>query len=190
MILDRDGVLNAEAPSGWVTRPEDWAWERCALEGLARIGSRGRRVSVATNQSWIGRGLAPPLALEAVHERMRAEARAAGGRIDAVLVCPHAPDAGCDCRKPAPGLVIRAIRLAGIPAARTLFVGDSETDMEAGRRAGVATALVRTGKGTATAAAPSLAGVPRFDDLVHLAAFLDGEAAPATAPEPLSPGGP
>ena len=60
MILDRDGVLNAEAPSGWVTRPEDWAWERGALEGLARIGSRGRRVSVATNQSWIGRGLAPP----------------------------------------------------------------------------------------------------------------------------------
>ncbi len=178
LILDRDGVLNVEGPSGWVTHPDDWAWQRGALGALRRL-CIDRRVSVATNQSCIGRGLVDAEDVRAVHERMRTAARAAGARIDAVWLCPHAPTDGCTCRKPQPGLLLEAIRESGIPAAETLFVGDSTTDLEAGRRAGVAIVLVRTGKGEASASTMAADGVLVLDDLDALADLLaSGAEAP------------
>lgn len=178
LILDRDGVLVREAPDGgWTLRPEDLRWERSALEGLRTL-CQGRRVSVATNQSCVGRGIATRQAVDAVNARLIADAAAAGARIDAVFVCPHAPDAGCACRKPAPGLLLDAIAASGIPAGETLFVGDSPTDLEAGRRAGVAVALVRTGKGAATATTGAAEGVEVLDDLADLAVFLSQRTGP------------
>jgi D-glycero-D-manno-heptose 1,7-bisphosphate phosphatase len=166
LILDRDGVLNREDPSGgWIARPDDWGWEDGALEGLRLARAADLRVSVATNQSGIGRGIVEPLQVEAVHSRMLREASADGGRIDAVFMCPHAPEAGCLCRKPAPGLVLNAVEASGIAAADTVVVGDAARDLESARAAGVRFALVRTGKGRATEL--ELAGVeaPVFDDL-------------------------
>jgi D-glycero-D-manno-heptose 1,7-bisphosphate phosphatase len=96
VILDRDGVLNQEAPdSGYVQRPEDFHWLPGALAGLAMLGSAGVRISVATNQSGVGRGLMSLEQLEAVHDKMRSEAARAGGALDAIFFCPHAPEAGC-----------------------------------------------------------------------------------------------
>jgi D-glycero-D-manno-heptose 1,7-bisphosphate phosphatase len=153
VILDRDGVLNCEPPDrGYVVRPEDFRWLPGALASLVTLRRAGTRLSVATNQSGVGRGLMTLAQLEAVHARMLAEAAAAGGAIDEVLVCPHAPEEGCDCRKPAPGLIETAIAHSGIPASETLGVGDDERDLQALERAGVAAALVRTGKGRQTEA--------------------------------------
>jgi D-glycero-D-manno-heptose 1,7-bisphosphate phosphatase len=173
VILDRDGVLNEEAPArGYITRPEAWRWVPGSLEALAALTRAGVRVSVATNQSGIGRGIMTPQDLDAVHGRMLSEAAAAGGRIDALFTCPHAPGAGCDCRKPAPGLIKAAVEASGVPAAQTLVVGDDDRDLDAARGAGVAAALVLTGKGRAAGAALSSDTVPVYDDLNALVRVL------------------
>jgi len=176
LILDRDGVLNYEAPPpGFVTRPQDFRWLPGALEGLVILRGAGIRLSVASNQSGVGRGLMTLEELHSVNSRMQAEAEAEGGALDAVLCCPHAPEAGCDCRKPEPGLIRKAIAQSGISALESLVVGDDDRDLEAARHAGVRAALVRSGKGRATEA--RLAGradILVYDDLRTLARAIAG----------------
>jgi D-glycero-D-manno-heptose 1,7-bisphosphate phosphatase len=177
LILDRDGVLNEEpADGGYVRDPEAFRWLPGALAALARLRAAGVRISVATNQSGVGRGILSLVDLERVHAHMTREAAAAGGAIDAIFCCTHAPGAGCDCRKPAPGLVTAAIRASGIDPGATLLVGDDHRDLDAGRSAGVAVALVRTGKGRATERALASARPPVYDDLASLAAAVAGGA--------------
>jgi D-glycero-D-manno-heptose 1,7-bisphosphate phosphatase len=136
------------------------------------------RLSVATNQAGVGRGLMSLAQLAAVHERMQTDAAAHGGALDAVLYCPHAPEERCACRKPAPGLIQAAMAHSGIAASDSIVVGDDRRDVEAAERAGVAAALVRTGKGRRTEALLGKAAVPAYDDLRELA-----RAILATRPE-------
>jgi D-glycero-D-manno-heptose 1,7-bisphosphate phosphatase len=176
VILDRDGVLNEEAAhGGFITAPAQWRWISGALEALAMMRRAGIRVSVATNQSGVGRGLMSQTDLDAVHAHMVHEAALAGGSIDGVFACPHAPNVGCDCRKPAPGLIWAAITDSGLDAATTLVVGDDLRDLAAARAAGVAAALVLTGKGRATATQLPDPKVPVYDDLPALARCLVAE---------------
>jgi D-glycero-D-manno-heptose 1,7-bisphosphate phosphatase len=177
VILDRDGVLNREAPNaGYILEPAEFFWLPGALEGLALLRGAGLRISVATNQSGVGRGLMTLSQLEAIHERMRNEAAANGAGLDAVFFCPHAPDAGCECRKPAPGLIREALARSGFGAAESLVVGDDKRDLEAASRAGVQAALVRTGKGRKTETLlRGGAEVPTYDDLPQLARAILGE---------------
>src|SRR5665213_3559358 len=175
LILDRDGVLNEEAPAqGYVLRPADFKWLPGSREALAILSKAGLRISVVSNQSAVGRGLMSQAQLDQVLDTMRSQAEAAGAHISAVYCCPHAPAAHCDCRKPAPGLVRRAVAESGIGAAQTLLVGDDVRDVEAARAAGVAAALVRTGKGVEAAAALTERGeiLPVFDDLAQVAQTL------------------
>ena len=170
MILDRDGVLNREAPDGgYITSPGQWEWLPGAREALALLSGAGLRVSVATNQSAVGRGLMTAGDLEAVHDRMAWEAGLQGAKIAAVYSCPHAPEAGCGCRKPAPGLIRQAVAESGVPAAETLVVGDALRDLQAAEAAGVPAALVLTGKGRATARSVGADRVPTYFDLRALA---------------------
>jgi D-glycero-D-manno-heptose 1,7-bisphosphate phosphatase len=151
VILDRDGVLNYEAPAGrYLSDPGEFRWLPGALEGLALLRNAGVRLSVATNQAGVGRGVMSLAQLSAVHAHMQAQAAAHGGALDAVLYCPHAPEQPCDCRKPEPGLIRQAIERSGIAAADSIVVGDDRRDLDAARRAGVAAVLVRTGKGRLT----------------------------------------
>jgi D-glycero-D-manno-heptose 1,7-bisphosphate phosphatase len=168
VILDRDGVLNREG-EGYVVEPAEFQWLPGALAGLAILRRAGLYLSVATNQSGVGRGLMSLEQLDIVHERMQQDAQAHEASLDAVLVCPHAPEAGCSCRKPASGLIEAAIARSGIAAADTLVVGDDHRDLEAARGAGVVAALVRTGKGRQTEQHPGSRGVPAYDDLLALA---------------------
>ncbi|HSY05352.1 MAG TPA: HAD-IIIA family hydrolase [Steroidobacteraceae bacterium] len=170
IILDRDGVLNHEAAElPCVRTAAQFHWLPGALEGLAILRCAGVYVSVATNQSAVGRGLMTLEQLQAVHEYMRAAAAREGGALDAVLVCHHTPEAQCNCRKPAAGLIQAAMTLAGIAATATLVVGDDRRDLEAASRAGVAAALVRTGKGRQTEELLRGCGVAAYDDLKQLA---------------------
>ncbi len=172
VILDRDGVLNREAvAAGYILRPEDFHWLPGALDALALLRASGVRLSVATNQSAVGRGLMDGSQLEAIHARMCAEAAASGGALDAVFYCPHGPHAKCDCRKPAPGLIHAAMDATNIPGANTLVVGDDMRDLEAAMRASISGALVRTGKGIGTEARARdmHVTVPVYDDLLQLA---------------------
>jgi len=175
VILDRDGVLNREAADGgWVSRPEDWAWEEGALEGLRLLTKAGLHISIVTNQSGVGRGVVVAEDVEAVNRRMLDEARDSGCRIDRVLVCPHGPDEGCRCRKPAPGLIEDAIEAAGIDASETVAVGDAVRDVQAAQAAGVEALLVRTGKGRATERQLDGSGCKVYDDLEHAAKAILG----------------
>src|SRR6185312_6452523 len=104
VILDRDGVLNAEPrDGGYVVDWAQWRWLPGALESLALLGSKGVRISVATNQSCVGRGIVSREQIDAVHARRLVEAARAGPTIDFGLVCSLAPDQGRDSREPAPG---------------------------------------------------------------------------------------
>lgn len=183
VILDRDGVLNAEpGGGGYVTDWTQWQWLPGALESLAMLGSKGVCISVATNQSCVGRGLLSRGQLDAIHARMRDEAIRAGGAIDHLFVCPHAPTQRCDCRKPAPGLLRDAVNATGIPRGATIVVGDDLRDLQAAKSAGIQAALVRTGKGAVTEASIAGTGVLVFDDLRGFTSALLSDAITLATP--------
>jgi len=173
VILDRDGVLNREAADGgWVHRPEDWVWEEGALAGLRLLSEAGVRISVATNQSGVSRGVFPAADVDAVHRHLLDEIRQHGCRIDRILVCPHAPADECRCRKPAPGLLEQAVEASGIAADETVCVGDALRDLQAAAAAGIRSILVRTGKGGETEREIAGYDVAVFDDLLGAARVI------------------
>ena len=147
VILDRDGVLNQELESGWLTDPGQWEWVEGALEGLGIWSAHGTRISVATNQSGIGRGVTSYRAVDSIHEWLSREMTLLDVDLVGIFVCPHAPDEGCDCRKPRPGLILRAVEKSGISRQETMVLGDDLRDLEAGRAASVRVGLICTGKG-------------------------------------------
>lgn len=137
IILDRDGVLNMRpARAQYVRSPEEFRWLDGSREALRLLSEARYRVIVVSNQAGIARGEMREADLEAVHARMKAEAVAAGGRVDAVYHCPHGWDDGCHCRKPKPGMLFAAQRDHHLDLTRTLFVGDDERDAQAASAAG------------------------------------------------------
>ena len=143
VILDRDGVLNDKpARARYVTSPDDFRWLPGALEALRSLRLAGYRVIVVSNQAGIGRGVMSEVDLEAIHAKMRADAEAAGGRVDATYHCPHDWNAGCECRKPRPGMLFQAQRDQHLDLTRTWFLGDDDRDAEAARAAGCRFAMV------------------------------------------------
>jgi D-glycero-D-manno-heptose 1,7-bisphosphate phosphatase len=104
-------------------------------------------VVVVTNQAHVGRGLLPVDRLIAIHERLADLLAAQGAGVDAILYCPHAPEDGCACRKPLPGLVLEAAERFGFEPSETFVVGDHEADVAMGRSLGATTFLVLTGHG-------------------------------------------
>lgn len=145
VILDRDGTIN-RASDEFVKSPEEWQPLPGSLEAISRLNHAGFHVVLATNQSGLGRGLFDMAALNAVHSHMVKMVAAAGGRIDAIFYCPHAPDEGCTCRKPAPGLLYQIQERYGIDLHGVPYVGDSLRDMQAAHAAGCAPHLVLTGR--------------------------------------------
>jgi histidinol-phosphate phosphatase family protein len=137
VILDRDGVLNKKPPrASYVLRWEQFEWLPGARRALQLLHDRGYRVIVVSNQAGIGRGLMSDPALAQIHSRMSQEAAVAGGKIEAIYYCPHDWEAGCDCRKPNPGMLFQAQRDLNLDLSRTVFVGDDDRDGEAADRAG------------------------------------------------------
>jgi len=144
VFLDRDGVLNYNR-TDHIKTPEEYLPIPGAAEAVARLKRHGWVVVVVSNQSGLARGLFSQEALAAIMAKMQAVLAAAGGGADAVYYCPHAPEAGCDCRKPAPGLLLQAAREHALDLGRSYFVGDKASDIECGRAAGLRTVLVETG---------------------------------------------
>ena len=124
VILDRDGVINHDRDD-FVKNSLEWVPLPKAAEAIALFSQAGWRVVVATNQSGIGRGLFDMHALNAMHEKMHHLISKAGGRIDAVFFCPHKPEAGCSCRKPAPGMVLEVAERFSVKPESLWLVGDS-----------------------------------------------------------------
>ncbi|MBA3479228.1 MAG: D-glycero-beta-D-manno-heptose 1,7-bisphosphate 7-phosphatase [Lautropia sp.] len=148
VILDREGVLN-RVVEGYVLKPEQWEPLPGSLDAVARLHHGGFRVAVATNQAALSRGLFDMAMLNAIHQRMCRMVEAAGGKIDAVAICPHSPEQDCSCRKPRPGMLLELMDRFGAVPARTTMVGDTPADVHAGLAAGCRTWLVRSGHGQA-----------------------------------------
>ena len=132
---------------GYVRKWIDFSFIPSARSAIQQLTQSGYRIFVVTNQAGIGRGLYSEGDLKDIHSRMIAEIARAGGKIDAVYYCPHHPDAGCECRKPKPGMLKRAAQEHNIDLSSAYFIGDVLTDIQAGRRAGTTTCLVLTGLG-------------------------------------------
>ena len=149
VILDRDGVINHDSDA-YIKSLQEWRTIPGSIDAIVRLSRAGWIVAVCTNQSGIARGLLEPTELTAMHDRLRELVRTAGGDINGIFVCPHGPEDGCDCRKPKPGLLLKASQALGFSLTGTPVIGDSARDLEAARRVGARPILVRTGKGERT----------------------------------------
>jgi D-glycero-D-manno-heptose 1,7-bisphosphate phosphatase len=147
IFLDRDGTINVEV--NYLHRVADFVMIPGAAEAIACLNRAGWPVIVVTNQAGIARGLYDEVALELLHAHLQQELAQHGAHIDAFFFCPHHPafTGPCACRKPAPGMLLRAAKEHAIDLARSWLIGDSAGDMGAGRAAGCHTILVRTGYG-------------------------------------------
>jgi D-sedoheptulose 7-phosphate isomerase len=152
VMIDRDGVINHNLPGG-VRSWREFEFLPGALEGLAALKSHGFRVVVITNQANVARGKMTPAQLRDIHLRMSNAVIARGGEIEAIYVCEHDPSDGCDCRKPAPGLLERAAQDLQFSLGEAFFIGDHRNDIEAGWAAGARPVLVLSGRGDETDAA-------------------------------------
>lgn len=152
VFLDRDGVLNQKPARGeYITRVEDLALLPGVEDAVAALNRSGRKVIVVTNQRGIALGLYTQTELGRMHEYLEAQLALRGGQLDAIYVCPH--DAGqCDCRKPLTGLFEQAFRdFPDAKPERSIMVGDSLRDIEAGLRVGMTTAMILSDDGEPTA---------------------------------------
>jgi D-glycero-D-manno-heptose 1,7-bisphosphate phosphatase len=143
VFLDRDGTINASPTRGeYVTRPEDLKLIDGAALAIRRLNENRIWVGMVTNQRGIALGLMTLEDLKRIHERLFAELASIGAHLDGVYVCPH-EEGTCTCRKPLPGLLLEAQReVGGIQFARSAIIGDSWSDVAAGRAAGAIAILL------------------------------------------------
>lgn len=149
VFLDRDGTINEEV--GYLSDPEQVSLLPGAADAIARLRAAGFKIVVVTNQSGIARGLFTVKELKHVNLALERLLEENGARVDAFYFCPHHPRHGekvdCECRKPKPGMAIKAAKELGIDLSRSYFVGDKISDIELGFNAGGKTVLVLTGYG-------------------------------------------
>ena len=143
-FLDRDGVINEKAPTEdeYVTCWEEMKILPGVAEGISLLNRAGFRVIVVSNQRSIAKGLITVAELEFIHRQMRDELARAGAKIDDIYYCPHELQPPCKCRKPEPGMLLEAAQAHEIDLTNSWIIGDSDKDVEAGRKAGCRTARV------------------------------------------------
>ena len=146
VFLDRDGTVNVKAPNGqYVTSPAGLSLIPGAAAAISRLNAAGAQVILVTNQRWLSGAAGDLFAYAQVHARLEELLAADGAHLDAAYYCPHA-SRSCNCRKPEPGMLQRAARQHQIPLSAAVMIGDSETDVAAGRAAGTATILLHSGQ--------------------------------------------
>ena len=165
VFLDRDGTLLEEA--GYLDRLERLVFFPFAIDAVRLLNRAGLAVVVVTNQAGIARGIFKESFVAEAHQHITDRLAAGGARVDAFYYCPHHPDGvveelrkSCDCRKPQPGMLIRAAGELDLALDQSFVVGDRWHDLQAGQRVGARTLLVRTGYGRTEEASPTPAVRP------------------------------
>lgn len=143
LFLDRDGIINCRRVDDYVKRWEEFEFIPDIFTVLPQAHAAGLMVIVVTNQRGIARALMTEDDLTAIHQQMQQNLMGqTGHRIDAIYYCPHDRTDGCDCRKPNPGMLLRAAAEHNISLRESWLIGDSESDVEAGITAGCRAVLV------------------------------------------------
>ncbi|MBP2637475.1 MAG: histidinol phosphatase related enzyme [Firmicutes bacterium] len=151
-FLDRDGTINVD--KGYFYRSQDFEFEPGSIEAIRLLNKAGYRVFVISNQAGIALGHFNEEQVDELHNWLTEELKQYDAHIDAFYYCPHHPKLGighyktsCECRKPSPGLLLKAADEWGIDIEQSYMIGDHNSDVEAGRAAGVKPIFVRTGHG-------------------------------------------
>lgn len=141
-FLDRDGIINHD--TGYVWHPDNYKWMEGSGRAIKRLNDLGYYVFVVTNQAGVARGLYSTDDIDRLHQYINNTLKRSGAHIDAFYYCPHHPDFGdgeyrqrCTCRKPNPGMMLRAMQEWPVDLSRSFMIGDKNTDMEAARAANI-----------------------------------------------------
>ncbi|MFB3908359.1 MAG: D-glycero-alpha-D-manno-heptose-1,7-bisphosphate 7-phosphatase [Candidatus Eisenbacteria bacterium] len=182
IFLDKDGTLLENVPSN--VQPERIRWSDGAEDGVRAFSTGGFRLFIVSNQSGVARGFFPEEALGPVRRSLAERFDSIGAPLDGFYYCPHHPDASvpryrvaCLCRKPGPGLLLRAALEHGIDLAASWMIGDILDDVEAGRRAGCRTILIGNGNETEWLFSPERIPDRIATDLRHAARLVEIEGA-------------
>jgi D-glycero-D-manno-heptose 1,7-bisphosphate phosphatase len=182
IVLDRDGVINEDSDA-YIRSLSDWQPIGGSIKAIAALSQAGFNIAVATNQSGLSRGYLSLEDLEAIHDKLCQQVEEEGGQIAGIFYCPHLPEEGCSCRKPATGLLQAIENELGESPRGAIFIGDSLKDLQAARAYGCRPMLVKTGKGTTTLAGLQSAEllltdyekVPVYDNLAAAVRDILGE---------------
>jgi len=136
IFIDRDGVINCRRPDDYVLDFSQFVFIPGIRAALKQLGSLGLPLIVISNQAAVGKGLLDPVGLQEITDRMQKALREDGAALAAAYYCPHRPDENCSCRKPKPDLLICAADDFNVDLGRSVFIGDSESDVQAARAAG------------------------------------------------------
>jgi D-glycero-D-manno-heptose 1,7-bisphosphate phosphatase len=174
LLLDRDGVVNEDS-SDYVKSPAEWRAVPGSIDAIADLYRGGFDIVVVTNQSGIGRGLFSVADLEGIHATMIDAVRGGGGRLAGIYYCPHRPDEGCGCRKPATGLLEQVSRDFGRSLTGVPFIGDKVSDVLAAEADGARPMCVGTGLDAEECRRARERGAETFPSLREAAAALLAE---------------
>ena len=152
VFIDRDGTLTEEV--GYINHPSRLRLYPWSAQAIKALNQNGLRTIVVTNQAGIARGYFNEDLVTQVHEKLRAEMSRAGARLDAIYYCPHHTSVGeapyrqdCNCRKPKPGMLYRAVQELGVDLSRSFVIGDRYGDVELAHNAGARSVFVLSGYG-------------------------------------------
>jgi len=176
IFLDRDGVINRNR-TDHVKSWAEFEFLPGVLDALRRLAQLEWPVVVISNQAIVGRGLVSRQTIDGLNEQMMSVVWSIGGRIDQVFYCPHRPEEHCECRKPRPGLLLKAAKEMELDLSRSFFVGDAESDVLAAQAVGCRPMLVKTGRGFGQMALLRQANVMGYylaDDLSDAVSWILG----------------
>jgi D-glycero-D-manno-heptose 1,7-bisphosphate phosphatase len=143
VFLDRDGIINRKPEEGeYITSWDDFHILPGVADAITLLNKAGYKVVVVTNQRCVAKDQLAVTDLETIHEQMLQALSRAGAKLDGIYYCPHDYKPPCNCRKPAPGMLLEAARIHSIDLGSSWMIGDSEIDMKAGVNAGCKTARV------------------------------------------------
>ena len=171
IILDRDGVINEDV-AGYVKKTEEWRPIKGSIEAIAQLYHANWRIVIASNQSAIGRKLMTVEQLYQIHAEMQHLLLCLGATVEGLFFCPHSPTAGCECRKPEPGLLHNIAKRFHTGLTDVPFVGDTMKDIKAAEQVGAKPYLVLTGQGEKTRAEAGPEHVEIYDNLLGVAEML------------------
>lgn len=169
VLLDRDGVINKERPD-YVKSVDELEIFADSFKAFKLLKEAGYTVLIITNQAGVGKGLISVETLDLINKELQSKIALKGGRIDKIYVCPHKNEDLCSCRKPKPGLILKAQNEWNFDPHKTWMVGDSLVDVKAAKNAGLRPALVKSGQKTQPVMTDS--DVPVFKSLLDFVRFL------------------